>query len=376
MKIEKETTLIKPGNLVPYEFNNKKHDEKQIERLCNSIKEFGFNVPLVVDEKNVILAGHGRYYAAMRLDIHEVPCIVKTDLTEVQKKAYRIADNKLTEAEWDFNNIDLEIGFLKDAGFSIADFGLDEFNIDSLNEEITEDEAPAVPKETFLKLGDLLELGRHRVLCGDSTKELISFAQNIDAILTDPPYGIGIDGQKESKCKNPKHNRKAHEFMGWDSERPDASVFSEMLSLNVPSVIFGGNYFADLLPPTRGWLVWDKGQDGLTMSDGELAWTSMDTPLRIVRQNRSALKGSVHPTQKPVQVIAFCINYLGNVNIILDPFLGSGTTLIAAEQLDRTCYGMEISPHYCEVILNRYKKFCVEHNKPVSIKINGEPYVG
>jgi len=119
-------------------------------------------------------------------------------------------------------------------------------------------------------------------------------------VFTDPPYGIGIDGQKKSTAKNPKHNRKGHEFRSWDNHRPDAMVINYILSLKIPTAIFGGNYFADLLPPTKGWIYWGKGQDGdLTMSDGELCWTSLDKPLRAVTVNRGKLHGSVHPTQKP-----------------------------------------------------------------------------
>ena len=173
-------------------------------------------------------------------------------------------------------------------------------------------------------------------------------------VVTDPPYGIGIDGQRESICKNPKHNRKAHEFMGWDAERPPRQLFESVLAMSAPTAIFGGNYFADLLPASRGWIYWSKGQDGLSMSDGELAWTTTSKPLRCVTVNRAALHGSVHPTQKPVEVMAFAVNYVEPEDgPVYDPFLGSGTTLIAAEQLGRRCYGMEISPQYCDVKIGR-----------------------
>jgi DNA modification methylase len=176
------------------------------------------------------------------------------------------------------------------------------------------------------------------------------------AIVTDPPYGIGIDGQKESTCKDPKHNRKAHKFMGWDSERPSKALFDSLLRMSCPTAIFGGNYFADILPASRGWIYWSKGQDGLSMSDGELAWTSADKPLRCVTVNRAALHGSVHPTQKPVEVIVFVIRYLdAEDGPIIDPFLGSGTTIIAAEQLGRRCYGLELEPAYCDIIVQRWE---------------------
>jgi DNA modification methylase len=176
-----------------------------------------------------------------------------------------------------------------------------------------------------------------------------------DALVTDPPYGIGIDGQKASKASNPKHDRKAHEFRGWDKERPTAATFELLRNYANDAIIWGGNYFADMLPATRGWLVWDKGQKGLTMSDGELAWTTFDKPLRIFKANRAQLHGSVHPTQKPASLIEWCLNM--TEGIVFDPFLGSGTTLIAAEKTGRTCYGIELDCKYCDVIVKRWEDF-------------------
>ena len=179
--------------------------------------------------------------------------------------------------------------------------------------------------------------------------------EKADALITDPPYGIGIDGQKGSKATNPKHNRKNHEFRGWDTERPSKATFELLRSHAVDAIIWGGNYFADLLPATRGWLVWDKGQKGLTMSDGELAWTTFNKPLRIFIANRGELQGSVHPTQKPTSLIEWCIELTEGT--MFDPFLGSGSTLIAAEKTGRKCYGMELDPKYCDVIVKRWEDF-------------------
>ena len=208
-------------------------------------------------------------------------------------------------------------------------------------------------------MGKLKLKSKHRLLCGDSTSEAdvarLMGGDKIESVVTDPPYGIGIDGQKMSKSKNPKHNRKAHNFRGWDKSRPNENAFANLVSLNVPTAIFGGNYFADLLPASRGWVYWCKGQDGLTMSDGELAWTNKEKPLRRVEANRALIGNSVHPTQKPLKVILFLIEYLETSGNVYDPFLGSGTTLIACEQLDRQCYGMEIDPLYCDVIVKRWE---------------------
>jgi len=235
-------------------------------------------------------------------------------------------------------------------------------------------EVPEGGIETDIVLGDFFELGRHRLLCGDSANaEHVARLMNgerADLLLTDPPYGIGIDGQKESKAKNPKHNRKHHEFRGWDDKRPEKATFELMLSLADKVIIWGGNYFADLLPATRGWIYWSKGQDGLTMSDGELAWTSEDKPLRSVTVNRAALQGSVHPTQKPLQVISFCLDWAGNPKLIADTFLGSGSTMVACHQSDRICYGLEIDPKYCQVIINRMLAL----DPSLEITKNGIPY--
>jgi DNA modification methylase len=221
---------------------------------------------------------------------------------------------------------------------------------------------PEPPAEPITRLGDLWLLGNHRLLCGDATSDKdvarLMNKTKAGAVLTDPPYGIGIDGQKESICADPKHNRKAHEFMGWDSDRPPKTVFERIVGMQCPTAIFGGNYFADMLPPSRGWVYWDKGQDGLTMSDGELVWTNTSKPLRCVTVNRGALRGSVHPTQKPADVVAFVVKYLEpNDGPLVDLFLGSGTTLIVAEQLGRDCYGIEMEPKYCDAIVKRWEEF-------------------
>jgi len=194
--------------------------------------------------------------------------------------------------------------------------------------------------------------------------------EKADLLLTDPPYGIGIDGQKESKAKNPKHNRKAHEFRDWDNERPDQSTFDFLLLQADKAIIWGGNYFADLLHASRGWIYWSKGQDGLTMSDGELAWTTENKPLRCITVNRAALQGSVHPTQKPIKVIDFCIEYAGKSNLIIDPYLGSGSTMVAAHQLKRRCFGLELEPKYCAVIIDRMAKL----DPSLKITRNGKEY--
>jgi site-specific DNA-methyltransferase (adenine-specific) len=262
----------------------------------------------------------------------------------------------MQEAELDFDTVESEFNF------DAIDFPVFHQNFFEDEEEETpeDDEAPAPPKNPKTVLGDVYEIGPHRLMCGDSTStdavdELMDGAK-ADMVFTDPPYGIGIDGQKESKNKNPKHNRKAHDFRGWDNERPDPSIFNFIVSLGIPAVIYGGNYFADLLPASRGWIYWSKGQDGLTMSDGELAWTNLDKPLRCITVNRANLGKTVHPTQKPTQVVEHAFEYVGDAHNVLDLFGGSGSTMVAAHNTKRVAYLMELDEKYCDVIVNRMKK--------------------
>jgi len=345
----------------PYLKNAKKHPKKQVEQIANSIKRFGMNQPIVVDKDGVIIVGHGRYEAIKHLGLDLKPewVVKKEDLTPEEVNAYRLADNKLNESDWDMDLVIEELKGLDEELLELTGFDKDLI----IEPEEKDDEVPDVPEEPQSKLGDLYELGNHRVLCGDSTKledvERLMDGKKATAVVTDPPYGIGIDGQKRSVSKNPKHNRKYHEDRGWDNERPDKSIFEYITSLFIPSVIWGGNYFADLLPPTRGWIYWDKGQNGLTMSDGELAWTTEDKPLRATTVNRAALQGSVHPTQKPLQVIEYSLQFLSvpMSGIVLDLFLGSGSTLIASEKTGRICYGMELDCKYTDVIVERWCQF-------------------
>ena len=283
---------------------------------------------------------------------------VPNDWSSDQVKAYALADNRSAElAAWDEQVLASQLLELQEAEFDIELLGF-ELPVDEL-QDVVEDELPE-QVEPKSKLGDVWKLGRHKLICGDSSDEAslhrLLNNQRIDSIVTDPPYGIGIDGQKKSVSANPKHNRKEHEFRNWDAERPSKDLFDLILKQDVPTVIWGGNYFADYLPATRGWIYWNKGQDGLTMSDGELAWTTENKPLRAVTVNRAALIGSVHPTQKPLQVILFALDYLTTSNTVLDLFGGSGSTLIACEQTNRTCFMLEIDPKYVDVIIARWEK--------------------
>jgi ParB-like chromosome segregation protein Spo0J len=361
--------MVSIGQLLPYARNARTHDDAQVAQIAASIKEFGFNNPILIADDQSIVAGHGRLAAARKLGLTEVPVVRLSHLSDTQRKAYILADNRLAlNAGWDNDLLKLELQELEIEGVDLEMLGFSKEELDGLlnslepTEGLTDEDAvPETPEEPITKPGDIWILGKHRLMCGDSTSmdaiDRLILNDAIKAVVTDPPYGIGIDGQKQSISNNPKHNRKAHEFRGWDRERPDDGVFHYIVALNVPSVIWGGNYFADLLPATRGWIYWSKGQDGLSMSDGELAWTTEATPLRCVTVNRGALRGSVHPTQKPIEVIDFSLEYIKAGDFVLDLFGGSGSTLIACEKTDRSCRMMELDPKYCDVIVKRWEEF-------------------
>jgi site-specific DNA-methyltransferase (adenine-specific) len=184
---------------------------------------------------------------------------------------------------------------------------------------------------------------------------LLERMEPVDLLLTDPPYGIGRDGRRESTSRH--GGRKAYEFYGWDSATPSAEVFSNLFAVSRDQVIWGGNYFASHLPATMGWLVWDKCQR-IAQSDGELAFTSRQTALRIFTLNRVALMTdrAQHPTQKPIALMKWCISLFPQAKTVLDPFCGSGSTLLAAKDMGMKAVGIEFQEKYCEIAANRLRQ--------------------
>lgn len=363
----------KLDDLIPYAKNAKRHDETQIANVAESIRQFGFVQPIVVDKNGVIVIGHCRALAAKRLGMEKVPCVAVDELTDEQVRALRIIDNKTNESPWDMELLAEELADIDLSGFDF-DFGIDlpEESKEDEDKEIVEDEAPEVDEdaEPIAKLGDIWQLGRHRLMCGDSTDkatvELLMDGKKADLLLTDPPYGIDYGGLLKGKGDGhggaDKNGWKSYDAPTWDKERPNENAFLLLLSLTENQIIWGGNYFADILPPKMCWLVWDKGQRDFSLADGELAWTSFDKALRIKSYSRALAnrENKVHPTQKPIELLRWCIEDIAErnmerVNTVLDLFGGSGSTLIACEQLDRTCYMMELDPKYCDVIIDRWQ---------------------
>ena len=198
------------------------------------------------------------------------------------------------------------------------------------------------------------QIGDCTLYQGDCLEIMPTLGQ-VGAVVTDPPYGIGIDGQKEA-IRHKKSDRKGYDFKGWDNKTPSQRVFDLIFDKSTEQIIWGGNYFQDkIIKPGRGWMVWDKGQKGLSMSDGELAYCSRDMPMRIFVKNRAVLKkdGARHPTQKPVSLMEWCLESLPNSQTILDPFMGSGTTGVACVNLNRKFIGIELDQKYFDIACKR-----------------------
>ncbi len=198
-------------------------------------------------------------------------------------------------------------------------------------------------------------IGNCHLYLGDC-REILPSLPKVDLVLTDPPYGIGRDGQTKTTGGN--GGRKAYEFLGWDGERPSPDIFDAILQKGSSHIIWGGNYFADLFPPSMRWLVWDKGQR-INQSDGELAWTSMQQALRICTMNRVELMtdGAEHPTQKPVRLMEWCLEMAPKTtSTVADPFMGSGTTGVACANMGKTFYGIERERKYFDIACERIER--------------------
>jgi DNA modification methylase len=348
------TTKIAELSLDPS--NVRKHSRRNLDAIKASLRKFGQQKPIVVDAKGIVLAGNGTLTAAQELGWTEIQ-IVRTELAGVEATAFAIADNRTAElAEWEEDKLSQVLQSLKveDADL-LAATGYDAAEVDKMSKaEVSEDEVPEPPAEPITKAGDLWILGEHRVLCGDSTKaedvgRLMAGAK-ADSIVTDPPYGIG--SLMHGGTWATKQDEQFSMMREWDATTSQ-KFFDMIEQASVPSVVWGGNYFST--PPSRCWLAWDKPEFP-TMSSVELAWTNMDKNAKRIECPRAhQVDGAKeHATQKPVRVMAWSLEFVPD-GLVYDPFLGSGTTLIAAEQLGRKCYGMEISPAYCDVIVRRWE---------------------
>ncbi len=343
--------------------------EDKFRKLVKSLKEFPEMLearPIVVDKDNIVLGGNMRLKAAREAGLTEVP-IYRSEWSHDKSSEFVIKDN-VGFGEWDWDLLANEWD-----SYPLEEWGLDVWTPEEEVEGLTDpDEVPEAPEEPKTKLGDLYILGEHRLLCGDSTKaedvEKLMNGEKADLLLTDPPYGINygklLKGKGDGKGGADSNGWKDYGSPTWDAERPSPKWNSVSFDKSNHQIIWGGNYFTDILPISMGWLIWDKGQREFSLADGEMAWTSFNNAMRIKTISRaSALTdGKVHPTQKSIELMEWAMDYAvknskKDVNLIIDVFLGSGTTLIAAEKTNRKCYGMELDPKYCDVIVKRWEDY-------------------
>ena len=368
----------------PYAGNQKEHPEKQIENIATSIREFGFIQPLVLDKENEIVIGHGRFLAAQKLELKTAPVVYVENLTKEQVRKLRIIDNKLNESAWNVEKLKADLDELDFSEFDISFEDLFE-TLDEMSgkeeQSIEEGETPPPPTKPKAKPGQIYRLGRHRLMCGDSTSredvEKLIDGEKIALVLTDPPYGVNIvaseDGESGivgfgEKGKNKIADCKQYLPIKGDETTDTARLNYEILKdVSENQIIFGGNYFTDFLPPRACWCIWDKENTG-NFADAELAWTSFDKGAKLYRWLWNGLcrkgernvegKTRVHPTQKPVGMLALIIKDFSKENdCILDCFGGSGSTLMACEQTNRSCYMIEYEAAYIDVIIKRWEDF-------------------
>jgi len=351
-------------DLIPYVGNSRTHSDDQVAQIAASIKEFGWTNPVLLDGDNGVIAGHGRILAARKLGYKDVPTIELSHLTQAQKKAYVIADNKLAlNAGWDEAVLLAEFEGLKDAGYDLSLTGFSDDEIKALVPEIVEgltdeDAVPDVPEEPKTKLGDIYILGNHRLMCGDSTMlhdvEKLMIGVYPDLIHTDPPYGMNA----VSKSSVLKANY-GTDIMGDDNPDVAKDAFNLIYGLypNAKQIWWGANYYCSVLPDSECWLVWDKNNGQSDQTDCELAWANFRSVVRQFTQ-ASEKTNRVHPTQKPVSLMEWIIKRFNlSSKTIADFFGGSGSTLIAAEKNGLQAFIMEFDPKFCDVIVKRWEDF-------------------
>lgn len=386
MKIE----VLPITTIKEYENNAKLHPREQIEQIKKSIQEFGNNDPIAIDENNVIIEGHGRYMALKELGFSEIEVIKLTHLTEEKKKAYILAHNKLTmNTDFDIQLLNEELGDIID--IDMSDFGFD-LSFDDEEDEVVEDEFDDTPpEEPKSKLGDIYQLGRHRLMCGDSTSvedvERLMGDYQADLLLTDPPYNVAYEGKTKDALKiqnDSMDNDSFREFL--------KAAFSAADNVMKPGAVFyiwhadseGYNFRGacfDIGWTVRQCLIWNKNSMVLGRQDyqwkhepclygwkegaGHL-WASDRKQTTVINFDKPQRNGE-HPTMKPVGLFDYQIlNNTKGGDIVLDLFGGSGTTIMACEQNGRNGYLMELDPRYVDVIIRRWEEFTGE----TAVKLN------
>lgn len=347
MKIEK----MKIADLTPDPQNARTHDDTNLKAIEGSLKEFGQRKPIVITQDNTIAAGNGTVAAAKELGWTDIQAVrVPADWDADRIKAFALADNRTAElATWNPEVLADHLIELDAVGYEVSDFGFEALEPPT-NPDPDDDEPLSfedAPQRS--SLGDHWRVGNHEVICGSSLDpEVIArFGVTFDAVITDPPYGIGA-GSWARLGKGRKNNN----VSSWDNGKPPIAW---ALELAPKTLIWGGNYFTDELPPTNDWLCWHKKNDGRTFSEFELAWTNFGKQARLLSHHWSG-EEKAHMTMKPSPVMDWCCSYIDKGAKILDVFAGSGSTLLAAHRAGQTGYGVELDPKYVDVILDRLEK--------------------
>lgn len=400
----KEMKLIDIDELIPYAGNSRTHTPEQINKIRSSLRAFGFINPVIIDKNKGIIAGHGRVDAARAEGIKKVPCVLADHLTEAQKKAYVIADNRLAEdAAWDEEMLKAEIEALQGEDFDIMLTGFDESEIadlfadDNVGEDDDYDVDAELEKPVFSKAGDIWTLGRHRLICGDSTKpetyEALMQGRKANLVVTDPPYNVDYQGSA-GKIKNDNmEDDKFYTFLLDAFTQMHAAMADDASIYVFHADTEGLNFrkaFADAGFYLSGCCIWKKPSLVLGRSPyqwqhepclfgwkkaGKHQWYSNRKQTTIWEFEKSK-RNSEHPTMKPIPLLCYPITNSSMSNtVVLDPFGGSGSTLIACEQTERSCYMVELDEKFCDVIVRRYIEQ-VGTDKDVSVLRDGmdHPY--
>jgi len=367
-----ELQTRKVSDLIPYINNSRTHSEEQINQIIGSIKEFGFTNPILLEEENGIIAGHGRLMAVQKMGWSEVPCVTIKGLTKTQIKALNIADNQIAlNAGWDLDKLKLEVKGLDEEDFNLDTLGFSKNQIDDfLFEEVVgltdENEVPEV-KEAKSKEGDIFILGNHRIICGDGTiqenTDKVLNGNKIDMVFTDPPYNIDYKGVKDDrKIINDK----------MDDDSFVDFLTTSLIGCETMYVCCSWQYahlfreaMIRIARKPKAMIIWDKVNPAQHLDkyfkQHEIIYYYGDfggqKTLRGDVWSLKRQKNTLHPTMKPVELITIALADQKEKKNIYDGFLGSGSTLIACEKLQRNCFGVELDPQYIDTIIQRWQNF-------------------
>lgn len=365
-RMEAAATWEAIDSLTPWDRNPRRNDHA-VEQVAHSITRFGFGSPILARSSDrVIIGGHTRFKAAQRLGLDKVP-VRFLDLDPAEAAALALADNKLGElAEWDDAAVAEILGELEAQGAPIDGLGWDDEELkallgDGMDAPPPSDDAPEVDEqgEPDSQPGAVYQLGPHRLWCADSSDNAVRSAacDGVGAVVTDPPYGIDASRMTMGigQSKRPRGDRLSN-VIAWDDAAP---CVAWLLDIAPFVVVWGGNYFPDL-PTSADWLVWYKKNDGRSFSEAELAWTNCSRRVRLLAHHWSG-ETKQHITQKPLQVMVWSLGFVPDEIIVLDPFAGSGTTLMACAQTGRIARLIERDPRYCDVIRRRWTRYADEN---------------